>query len=121
MGMKIFINLSNHPSGEWNEPQLLAAKKLGEIVDIPFPQIPPEASTMDVGKIAELYLELITVYKDIAAVHLMGEMTFTFSLVKLLQRNGIKVLASTTKRNSVNNHDGSRTVVFEFVQFREYP
>lgn len=119
--MKIFINLSNHPSGEWNEPQLLAAKKLGEIVDIPFPQIPPEASTMDVGKIAELYLELITVYKDIAAVHLMGEMTFTFSLVKLLQRNGIKVLASTTKRNSVNNHDGSRTVVFEFVQFREYP
>ena len=116
--MKIFINLSNHPSVEWNEPQLLAAKKLGEIVDIPFPQIPPEASTNDVSKLAGSYLEIISEYKDIAAVHLMGEMTFTCSLVKLLQRNGIKVLASTTKRNSINNHDGSRTLVFEFVQFQ---
>jgi hypothetical protein len=53
------------------------------------------------------------------AVHIMGEMTFTFALVNLLKEVGIKCIASTTKRN-VEEIDGKHVSTFQFVQFREY-
>ncbi len=40
-----FINLTNHPSTKWGADQLAAAKKYGNIVDIPFPAVDPEASS----------------------------------------------------------------------------
>ena len=38
----MFINLSNHPSQGWEERQIKAASRYGEIVDWPFPPIPAE-------------------------------------------------------------------------------
>ena len=38
---KLLINLTNHPSQEWNEEQLKAAYSYGEIEDMEFPTIPP--------------------------------------------------------------------------------
>ena len=50
----------------------------------------------------------------------MGEMTFTYNLVQKLNSYGHYCVASTTERVAVENPDGSKTVQFEFVQFREY-
>jgi hypothetical protein len=49
----------------------------------------------------------------------MGEMTFTFTLVKKLKQAGIPCLASTMER-LVKEEDGKKIVEFKFVQFREY-
>ena len=36
----MIINLSNHPKETWQEKQLQAARAYGELVDLPFPQLP---------------------------------------------------------------------------------
>ena len=38
----MFINYTNHPSASWGEKQTDEAKKYGEIVDMPFPNISPQ-------------------------------------------------------------------------------
>lgn len=46
----MFINVSNHPSSKWSQAQKDAAG--GEILDIPFPNINPRASTWEVEAMA---------------------------------------------------------------------
>ncbi|MGQ9799960.1 MAG: hypothetical protein ACUVRG_11875, partial [Ignavibacterium sp.] len=53
------------------------------------------------------------------AVHLMGEFTFVYNLVNLLKKKNIKVIVSTTDR-IVEESDGKKIVIFQFVRFREY-
>ena len=57
--------------------------------------------------------------KDVSAVHLMGEMNFTFSLVNKLKANGIKCVASTTVRETVEEN-GVKISKFKFVRYRSY-
>ena len=57
---------------------------------------------------------------DNAFIHVMGEMTFTYNVVKEFAENGYNCFASTTKRNVVEHEDGTKTSTFEFVQFRNY-
>jgi len=64
------------------------------------------------------YFETIQAMQP-AAVHLMGEMTFTFALVQKLKSAGIPCVASTTHRR-VEERGGKKIVQFEFVQFRPY-
>jgi hypothetical protein len=118
----MLLNLSNHPSNKWPENQLAAASIFGDIKDLPFPNIPPNASKEDVESLAQEYLEQI---KNIASqqqltVHLMGELTFCFALVQLLKQEGIPCVASTTERLVVEAEDGTKTSQFKFVQFRSY-
>jgi CRISPR-associated Csx2 family protein len=114
------LNLSNHPSSTWHEQQRDAAKKLyGSIIDLPFPQIDPQDDEDYVHKLALNFLNQIRELKP-AAVHLMGELTFTFKLVELLKSHGITVLASTTLRTTQDLSDGTKISKFEFVQFRSY-
>jgi hypothetical protein len=122
----MLINLSNHPSADWSETQLEAAKKYGKVVDLPFPIIDPSAETYDIELLAETYE--IQVRQMLAsetsgnyAVHLMGELTFCFALAIRLQQAGIQCLVSTTNRQAVDQPDGSKISRFEFVRFREYP
>lgn len=120
-----FINLSNHPSGLWKKHQKVAAQKWGEIVDLPFPNIPPEWSDEQVENLAAEYLgkcmELAASKNgSIAAIHLMGEMTFTFWLVQRLKQRGIPVLASTTERQTTQDENGNKVTVFNFIRFRKY-
>lgn len=122
----MFINLSNHPSELWDENQKKAAVKYGRLIDLPFPAIDPESGTDAVVLLAQHYE--IKVRKMLSeentgafAVHIMGELTFCFALVARLQKAGITCIASTTRRETVDNPDGSKTVHFGFVQFREYP
>lgn len=118
----MLINLSNHPSVNWSKEQTeLAIAQFGSIKDMPFPNVPPDATTEQVCELAKSFLEKIKNTPSVTAVHLMGEMTFIVALTRLLQLEGIKVVCSTTERIVLEEKDGKKTMQFQFCQFREYP
>ena len=121
--MSTFINLSNHPSDKWNVTQLETAKQYGEVIDIPFPQIGPEASKGDVASLADEYFARIQKYEK-PIVMIQGEFTFTYALVRRLEDDGIPAVSTCSRRiaNELQQNDGTviKTSVFDFVGFREY-
>lgn len=119
----MLINLSNHPSDKWSEAQTAAAnEQFGEIVDLPFPQIEPDATKADITKIAQHYLIRVDQLGEpmTTSIHIGGEMTLTYALVNLLQNLGYRCYASTSRRESIEIEPGKKTVIFQFVAFREY-
>ncbi len=131
----MLINLSNHPSTKWSKEQIEAANKTyGKIIDFQFPQIPPE---WDVSTVKQLAINTVndiigTLAKENNekskfmdsegkwnAVHVMGEMTFTYNIVRLLKESEIPAIASTTNREVIEK-DGKKISVFKFVRFRDY-
>lgn len=120
---KIFVNHTNHPSERWSEEQISAAQVYGEILDIPFPAVDAEATPAQVAAQVEENLEKILALKP-AAVLCQGEFNYTFVLVERLKSFGVKVVAATSERATVDEilPDGSTRQVstFRFVQFREY-
>ena len=116
----MLLNISNHPSVNWTKEQSDAAKtQYGSIKDIKFPHIAPDADTATVYQLAKQYA--VQIDPSVKTVHLMGEMTFVFALVGLLQKAGITVVCSTTQRTVLEEKDGKKTAQFQFVQFRAYP
>ena len=90
----MLLNLSNHPSNKWIDKQTEVACQLyGSVTDLSFPQIAPNNTTQQVQQLAQ----------------------------DLLQTAGIVCIASTTDRNTIDNPDGSKTLQFNFCQFRNYP
>ena len=118
----MLLNFSNHPFSLWEERQVEAARQYGEIVDMTFPSIDPDASSETIRELADSYVnDILQIAKDRdVTVHVMGEMTFMFSVVMLLKEKGIRCVASTTERIVTENADGSKTSEFSFVGFREY-
>lgn len=118
----LFLNLSNHPSDKWSKAQLDAARAYGEVVDMPFPEIDPGATTEEIHRLAEEYAkEISSRYPDCdLTVHLMGEMTFCFRLVTLLHARGVRCVASTTQRKTSELEGSKKESIFEFQAFREY-
>lgn len=119
----MFINLSNHPSDRWGKAQQeMARENYGEIVDMPFPQVTPDASNDELQILAQEYVQRIMSFANTqtVTVHIMGEMTFTFMVVTRLKELGIKCVASTTERKTTYNDDGTKLSEFSFVKFREY-
>ena len=120
---RLFINLSNHPCEFWGEKQKNAASEYGEIKDMPFPMVDANDDIMYIETLADEYFQMI---KDLTCdydvtVHLMGELTFTFALLKRLQEYGIRCVASTSKRIVKEEVPGRKEeVIFEFERFREY-
>ena len=126
---KIFINLSNHPTSGWTPEQINAALEMtnnAPLIDIQFPSIDPEMTTIEVHQLAhEIFnkiCNLITEYDaDQIILHVMGEMCFTYNIINLCKYNdNIICIASTTKRNVIEDKNGIKKSVFEFVQFRQY-
>ncbi|NCC73048.1 MAG: CRISPR-associated protein [Sphingobacteriia bacterium] len=123
----MLVNLSNHPFDFWDEKQRNEAHdNYGNIVDIPFPDISPTDDTKMLVELAKQYVgicleKLNGSSEPHNAVHLMGEMTFSFALVAALQREGITCIASTARRNVSDFGNGQKNVRFDFVSFREYP
>ena len=116
----MLLNLSNHPSANWSAEQTNAAcNQWGGVEDLPFPQIPPTWTTDEVELLAEQYVGKI-MHLNPMAVHIMGELTFCFSLVAKLQQIGIPCVASTTQRNTIDNPDGTKIASFRFVMFRGF-
>lgn len=118
----MFINLTNHPSESWSEEQLKAARCFGEIVDIPFPVIDENASEKDINRLADDYLNTILSKgdSDNLTVHVMGEQTFCYAIISKLQKEGIRCIASCTRRDVFVNEEGQAVSTFHFSNFREY-
>lgn len=120
----MLLNLSNHPHANWPQAQRQAAlDQYGEIQDLPFPQIPPEADTDGVRQIVEKYevrIRKLAAEAPSLTVHLMGELTFTLMLVNRLQAIGIPCVASATERTVTEEADGRKISQFNFVRFRNY-
>lgn len=123
----MFINISNHPSLKWSSAQLESAFALtsdNHVMDIPFPAVPSTATTDDVIAIADgLHHTVMASHPE--AVMIAGEFTLAYAMIELCLRAGIKVVAACSERRTteVLNEDGSttKTAIFEFVQFREFP
>ena len=119
----MLINCTNHPYEIWNESQREAAKRYGEVKDLPFPQIDPNAEINDLRGIAAEYTEKIEELKP-EAVLVAGEFTFAFMLVDKLLQDGVNVMTSCSKRvtEEVKNADGTneKKSVFKFERFRKY-
>lgn len=118
----MLLNLSNHPSFNWsNEQKDAAIRQFGGIVDLPFPMIDPDASLESVEELAEeTYERIISMNLIDLSVHVMGELTFCYAFLKILELKGIAAYASTTHREVVVNESGVKTSVFRFFKFRPY-
>lgn len=119
----LLINLSNHPSAGWGARQREAAGMYGEIEDMDFPAIPPEAGEREITDLAEEYVARIKERAETrdVTVHIMGEMTFCYTVITKLRPLGIPCLASTTRRQVTETADGVKEVRFDFETFRRYP
>jgi len=128
----MLINLSNHPYNNWSENQKqIAIETYGWVIDLEFPNIDPNIEFEEIEKIAKVFIEKcvskfheanIPVAQEAHndAVHIMGEHTFVYVFVKLMLEKNIVCVASTTKRNLIEEKEGRKTVQFEFVKFRKY-
>lgn len=124
----MFINLSNHPSSKWSKMQLEAAMELtsdNRIQDIPFPAVSATATTADILTIADDLLHHSVMQAKPEAIMIAGEFTLAYAMIELCLRAGIKVVAACSDRRTKEtvNQDGTvtKTVNFEFIQFREFP
>jgi hypothetical protein len=123
----MLLNFSNHPSSEWPEKQILEANRLfGSVMDLSFPDIPPDASYEEIIKLADQYADKILHLKnkyELISLHVMGEFTFTYNLIKKMEEVGIPCYASTTARTAeeiAENNVIKKLSRFEFVAFRRY-
>jgi hypothetical protein len=119
----MLINLSNHPISMWSEAQKKAAyDQYGQVVDLLFPAVDPAGDEEYVKALVTEYLSKIqSIIRDFSnvTVHIMGEMNFTFAMITELQKLGIKCVASTTTRVTLEDN-GVKSSEFRFVKFREY-
>ena len=121
--MDVFINHTNHPSAQWSEDQLQAARHYGDVVDVPFPQIEAGLSEAEVHDMAEAAAGRIAALKP-SAVMVQGEFTYSYALIRLLQAAGIRVVAACSERQTIaalnERQETVKKSVFKFVQFRVY-
>lgn len=120
----IFINYSNHPMQLWDEKQLLKTRELGDsFIDIPFPKVSPTMSHEEILMLADSEVHRIkkaSINFDNAIVHIMGEHTLVFNVIRLLKLEGVKCVASTTERVTEILPSGEKISKFNFIMFREY-
>lgn len=118
----MLINFSNHPLVSWSKEQVEAAKDYGEIIDLSFPAVNPDASHEEIKDLAVDYVgRIISISKNQnVTVHIMGEMTFCFMVVLSLKERGVECIASTSNRNTEVISDSKKITDFQFVRFRKY-
>ncbi|MBP5330840.1 MAG: hypothetical protein J6Y89_03200 [Lachnospiraceae bacterium] len=125
MEQYIFVNLSNHPSQKWDTDQREAAQKYGDIVDLPFPVVPPDHDENDISKLAEECISrIMSLEGNIVCAMVQGEFTLTFAIVKRLIQQGIEVVSACSERNTIERTDENGEIIretrFKFVRFRRY-
>ena len=120
MPTTVFVNLTNHPSRDWDAAQTAAALALAErIEDLPFPNVRPQAPEADLPTLADGCVALVP--KSATHALVQGEFTLAFEIVRRLQQRGVTCLAATTERVTEDAGDGRKTSTFGFVRFRAYP
>ena len=119
----MFVNCTNHRVENWSERQLEEARKYGDIVEVPFPNVSSNLCAKEVREIAYRLVEDIVELSP-KAVMCQGEFTLTYSIVNELKKRDITVVAACSERRAVESmrEDGTceKKSIFEFVQFREY-
>lgn len=118
----MFINYSNHPTYMWGKKQRAEAAKYGEIVDIPFYQVPPTYDEQQVKQLAAQEFEKIMAYEP-DAVMCQGEFTLAYRLVNLLKDQGVIVLSACSERiaeEQIGDDIVDKVSIFKFERFREY-
>lgn len=122
-GERVFINLSNHPSANWDSMQSGDALKYGRIVDMPFPLITVDITEEKMEALVEQYYDRIMQYKN-PVVMLQGEFVFVYRMVARLKDASVRVFCACTERRSVEEKlaDGSvrKISYFEYSGLREY-
>ena len=120
---KIFVNHTNHASSKWSAEQKAAAETFGRIVDLPFPEVPPNFSAEEVRQMVLKNLQEILKFAPVAVL-CQGEFSYTVAMVEALKKNSIPVMAATSERvvSEIVEEDGStkRISIFQFVRFRLY-
>ncbi|MGB1216839.1 MAG: CRISPR-associated protein [Saprospiraceae bacterium] len=118
----MLINLSNHPTDQWDAEQLFAAQaQFGEVDFIQHPNIPPNWNREQVETLANEYVNKILVAnpkKDLR-IHVVGEPVFCFCFITRMRQEGIPCLTSTTER-MVEVRDNKKIITFRFESFRYY-
>ena len=121
----MLINLSNHSILYWGDKQIAQAKDLYNIIeDMPFPEVDPDWEISTVYNLATIYakdcLQILEKSTDPNnAIHVMGELTFCYQFIRLMQQQEVTCLASTTERIAVVTAEG-KVSRFEFKSFRPY-
>lgn len=134
----MFINYTNHPSASWGEKQTNEAKKYGEIVDMLFPNIPPQMTVHELVDLAKTESDKVVAaveFEKDSAVLCQGESVFTYMMVNnLLDKKisthsqqigliGLKVVSAVSERKVVEIIEEDVTQKkseFCFEGFREY-
>lgn len=119
----MLINLSNHPVSTWSDQQLQAANELfGEVVDVPIPAVPPTADVNEVYQLAfDTVSHICQQYKGHPfAVHIMGELSFTYAAVQEFLLRDVECVVSTSQRKVFSMENGEKISQFQFVKFRSY-
>jgi hypothetical protein len=114
------VNLTNHPQSEWSSAQReWFDARYNRLIDLPFPPIHPESTSREVFELAESIMPMVLAF---APCHLlvMGESTFMVAMVRLAQCAGLRVIATTSRRNVELLDDGRMIRRFEFVGTREF-
>ncbi len=125
----MFLNISNHPLEKWSPEQLMAARSLGHgvIASQKFPNVPPsytmeEVAAMAKGLVADVekdYPQTGEFLTPPRIAMIQGEFSLTWELTRRLHALGWRVVVACSERNVIDNPDGTKTVRFQFVQFRE--
>ncbi len=117
-----FVNISNHPSSRWGAEQLSAAQNFGDVVDISFPEVPADPAA-DLQKLADQVVSQLP--STSCTIMVQGEMTLTVLLVRVLTNLGHRCVAAVSERKTVEvtapNGAVTKTAIFEFRGFRNYP
>ena len=115
----MLLNFTNHSYEGWSQKQQNEAIRLwGDVIDLDFPHINPNFDELDLENLVNEYLVKIVNIKP-SAVHIQGEMNFTFQLVYFLMQKNIPCYASTTNR--VVEKRGNQIIKkFDFIHFRKY-
>jgi len=112
------INLSPFPSVDWSFAQRQAATQAyGEITNWNFPVVSPTLDSQELATLVDDYYRKILAARP-NAVHIIGEMNFTFRLIERLKAVDITCIASVW--NGENSNDLYDELASEFVQFRVY-
>lgn len=115
------INLTNHPYNLWDDLQKQYAEQYGKVIDYPFPNVRADGSEKEISALADnVYKDVINKFGSNITIHLMGEFTLCYALLRRFQKNNILCIASCTERNTIENPNGEKIVRFEFKRFRRY-
>ena len=89
---------------------------------MPFPQVAPDATADDIKTLAEAQVAAIMKQAEThtVTVHVMGEMSLIYRIVRMLSERGIRCVCSTSYRVVKDQGDGKRLVEFNFNSFRDY-